>query len=100
MNWKYSGFSVHNCVRIAIEKDISLLGEIRDEHLFSRFFQLLSALSSQEINYSQVGRELGIDPKTAQAWLTISYGVFTIEPLPEAHNTILNPFILKHIFRK
>ena len=31
---------------------------------------------------------------------TYSYGVFTIEPLPEAHNTILNPFILKHIFRK
>lgn len=82
-------------LRTYIERDVRLLGEVRDEHLFSRFFQLLSALSAQEINYSQLGRELGIDPKTAQAWLTILEHSYQWISLPA-----YSPNIIKRISRK
>ncbi|MCK4688908.1 MAG: hypothetical protein KAT41_01295 [Candidatus Marinimicrobia bacterium] len=38
---------------------------------FDRFFRLVVSLSAHEINYSQLGREIGITPKTAKSWLSL-----------------------------
>ena len=54
-----------------VERDIRLLENIEDLATFGSFLSLLSALTSQEINYSQLGREVGISPKTAQRWLQL-----------------------------
>ncbi len=64
-----------------IERDIRHMAEIEEWTTFSRFVQLLGALSAQEINYSQLGREIGINPITAKKWaslLTATYQWFTI----------------------
>jgi uncharacterized protein len=54
-----------------IERDVRLMSEISDLHEFSRFVQLIANLTAQEINFSQLGREVGISPHTAEKWLNI-----------------------------
>ena len=54
-----------------IERDIRRIAEISDLQTFSRFVQLIANLTAQEINYSQLGRELGIAATTSERWLNI-----------------------------
>jgi uncharacterized protein len=57
--------------RTYVERDARLIGEIQDWHEFGRFIGLMTALTAQEINYSQLGREIGIVPPTSKRWLRI-----------------------------
>ena len=69
--------------RTYIERDIRLLADISDYQNFSRFVRLAAALCAQEINYRQLGRELGLSPQTAKRWLDLLKGTFQwheIEP--------------------
>src|SRR3990167_2795847 len=72
-----------------VDRDILMFEDIRDVSLFGRFFALIGALSSQEINYAQLGRDVGISPTTAQRWLSLlgrTYQWYEIPPY--AGNTI------------
>ena len=44
--------------------------------LFGRFVRLCAALSAQEINYSQLGRDLGLTSQTARRWIQILKATF------------------------
>lgn len=57
--------------RTYIERDARLVGNVRDWQDFGRFLRLMSALTAQEINFSQLGREIGMTPATARQWLKI-----------------------------
>jgi uncharacterized protein len=72
-----------------VERDVRLLAEIEDRQLFGRFTQLIAALTAQEINHSQLGRELGISYKTAQRWLRILRDTFQWVEIPAYHNNPL-----------
>ncbi|MFA6291223.1 MAG: ATP-binding protein [Victivallales bacterium] len=75
--------------RTYIERDIRLLSNIHDYQQFGRFFGLTAALTAQEINYSQLGRDIGLSPKSSQAWLDIMRGTFQWVEVPPYHsNTI------------
>lgn len=75
--------------RTYIERDVRLLAEISDWHLFGRFLRLLSALTAQEINFSQLGRELGLTPQTSRRWTDILKGTFQWWEIPAySGNTI------------
>lgn len=65
-----------------IERDIRLQGEIRDVMEFARFTGLAGALTAQEINASQLGRELGVTPKTARHWLDMLAACFQWREIP------------------
>lgn len=56
--------------RTYIERDIRLLADVSDLAQFGRFVRLAAALTAQEINYSQLGRDIGITSQTAKRWLT------------------------------
>jgi uncharacterized protein len=72
-----------------IEKDIRLLADIADIHLFGRFVRLAAALTAQEINYSEFGREIGITPQTAHRWLNLLQQTFEwFEIQPYSNNAI------------
>lgn len=77
--------------RTYIERDARLAGEVSDWHDFGRFVRLMSALTAQEINHSQLGREIGIVPKTAQRWLGMMQATFQWFELP--------PFFVNRIKR-
>lgn len=62
--------------RTYIERDVRLLTEVSDWHIFGRFVRLAAALTGQEINRSQFGRELGVTPQTARRWLDLLTATF------------------------
>lgn len=64
-------FYFSSYVQTYVERDVRLLENIEDLSKFGTFLSFVAALTSQEINYSQLGRELGITPKTAQRWLQL-----------------------------
>ena len=68
--------------RTYVERDVRLLAEVSDWHTFGRFVRLAAALSAQEINASQLGRELGITPQTARRWLDLLMATFQWHELP------------------
>ena len=58
-------------MRTYIERDVRRVATVEDASLFTRFVGLCAAHSGQEINHTQLGRELGITYHTAQRWLAI-----------------------------
>ena len=76
-------------LRTYIERDVRLLSDVSDWQQFGRFVQLVAALTAQEINYSQLGRELGVTQHTAQRWLAMLTATFQWFEAPAYHgNTI------------
>lgn len=69
-------------LRTYIERDIRLLTDIGDWQSFGRFVRLIAALTAREINYSQLGREIGISPKTANRWLDMLKATFQWFDIP------------------
>lgn len=69
-------------IRTYIERDIRTVGNIGDLQLFTRFFKLLSAMSGREINPAQLGRDLGIDRKTAISWKSIAESTYQWIEIP------------------
>jgi len=68
--------------RTYIERDVRLLADISDWQLFGRFLRLAAALTAQEINFSQLGREIGLTPQTARRWLGILQATFQWHEVP------------------
>jgi predicted AAA+ superfamily ATPase len=63
-------------IRTYIERDVRLLADVSEWQTFSRFIRLAAALTAQEINYSQLGREIGVAPQTARRWLDMLKATF------------------------
>jgi len=68
--------------RTYIERDARLAGDVADWQLFGRFFRLAAALTAQEINASQLGRDLGITAQTARRWLDMLHATFQWHVVP------------------
>ncbi|HCE45388.1 MAG TPA: GTP-binding protein [Lentisphaeria bacterium] len=68
-----------------IERDIRLLSNIHDYQQFGRFFSISAALTAQEVNYSQLGRDIGLTQRTAHAWLDIMRGTYQWMEVPPYH---------------
>lgn len=76
-------------LRTYIERDARLLSDVSDWQQFGRLAQLAAALTAQEINHSQFGRDLGITPQTAMRWLAMLRATFQWFEVPAYHgNTI------------
>ncbi len=56
-------------LRTYVERDVRQVLDASDWQLFGRFVRLAAALTAQQINHSQLGRELGLTPQTARRWL-------------------------------
>lgn len=76
-------------VRTYLERDIRVFEEISDMEKFDRFLGLCAAMTGQEINDSEFGRDLGLSSPTIKRWrarLSASYQ--WMEILPYFGNTI------------
>jgi hypothetical protein len=70
-------------IRTYIERDVRQLKNINDLALFQKFLYVCAGRVGQEINFSKLGNEIGIDHKTAAAWLGIleaRYIVYFLQP--------------------
>jgi uncharacterized protein len=68
--------------RTYIERDARLLTNVADWQDFTRFVRLMCTLTAQEINASQLGREIGITPQTARRWLQVLIDTFQWFEIP------------------
>ncbi len=76
-------------LRTYIERDARLVTDVGDWQQFGRFVRLAAALTAQEINHSQLGRELSVTPQTARRWLATLQATFQWYEVPAYHgNTI------------
>jgi len=72
-------------IRTYIERDVRQLLDVSDWQQFGRFVQLMGALSAQEMNFSQLGRDIGVTPQTARRWLTVLKATFQWYEIPAYH---------------
>jgi len=72
--------------RTYIERDVRLLANVSDLAQFGRFVRLAAALVAQEINYSELGRDIGITPQTAKRWLATLSQTFEWFEVPAYSN--------------
>lgn len=76
-------------IQTYVERDVRLLENIRELSAFDRFLGLSAALCAQEINASQLGREIGIAPATAKRWINLLDATYQWLEVPPYHgNTI------------
>ena len=73
-------------MRTYVERDVRRVAAVDDEGLFARFVGLCAAHTAQEINHSQLGRELGVNYHTAQRWLAILRATFQWLEVPAFSN--------------
>lgn len=66
-----------------LERDVRQLKNIADLNMFKKFIGLCAGRVGQEINYSSLSNDCGIDVKTVKSWLSIleaSYIIFLLQP--------------------
>jgi uncharacterized protein len=76
-------------LRTYVERDVRLVADVHDWQQFGRFVQLVGALTAQEINHSQLGRELGVTAQTAQRWLATLRATFQWYEVPAYHGNAI-----------
>jgi hypothetical protein len=69
-------------LRTYVERDARYLGQVEDWQQFGRFFRLAAALTAQEVNGSQFGRDIGATPQTARRWLDMLMATFQWHEVP------------------
>ncbi len=72
-----------------VDRDVRFMENIQSLAEFDRFLGIAASLTAQEINASQIGREIGISPQTARRWLDLlTYTYQWFELFPYFGNTI------------
>ncbi len=67
-------------------KDVRTIANIGDIRDFQRLLQLLAALCGQNLNFTSLSGELGIDVKTVKRWISILEASYLIFILPPFYN--------------
>ena len=84
-----------------VQRDVRLIRNISNLTDFSRFVVMCANRAGQIVNKEEMGRSLGLDAKTIQAWLSVlesSYIIFTLSPWYNNLNkrTIKSPKLYFH----
>lgn len=80
-------------VNTYLERDIHLLEQVDKLNEFYDFLVYIAARTSQELNYSEISKELGISVPTVKAWTTILERSGIIYILHPYYNNITNRLV-------
>ena len=76
-------------IRTYVERDVRQIRNIGNLLLFERLLSLCAGRVGQEVNFTQLGNDVGMDYKTIQSWLGIlqaSYIIFLLPPFYKNFN--------------
>lgn len=76
-------------IKTYIERDIRELINIKDEIKFLKFISAVAARTGQEYNASDIGKDVGIDNKTVDEWMSILKNTFLVYLLQPYYNNAL-----------
>lgn len=65
-----------------LQRDVRSLLAVKDETQFGAFLGLCAALTAQECNYSQMGRDIGLSTPAVQNWISALRGTFQWLEMP------------------
>lgn len=69
-------------VRTYVERDVRQVKNIENLLLFEKLLSLCAGRIGQQVNFSNLGTEVGVDFKTVQSWLGILQASYIIHLLP------------------
>lgn len=69
-------------IKTYVERDVKQLKNIENTLLFVKFVKLCAGRIGQQINFTSLSNECGIDVKTVHAWLAILESTYIIKLLP------------------
>lgn len=81
-----------NYIRTYIERDVRQVKNVGDLLVFEKFMRLLAARTGQELNYSSLSIEVGVEVKTLQSWVGIlesSFIVYLLRPHYKNFNKVV-----------
>ena len=78
-----------------LQRDVRALLEVRDETQFGAFLGLCAALSAQECNHSQLGRDIGLSAPAAKRWLGVLRGTYQWLEVPAYATNLTQRLSLK-----
>lgn len=77
-----------NYLQTYVERDVRMLINVKDVHLFQSFLRLCAGRVGQLINYDGICNELGVSSHTVKHWLSILEASFILLPLQPYHENI------------
>lgn len=80
-------------IQTYIQRDIKEIIKISSEKSFYNFIRVIAARTSQLLNYADIARDVGIDQKTAKAWLSALEASGLVYLLQPYHNNLTNRLI-------
>lgn len=80
-------------IQTYIQRDIKEIIKISSEKTFYNFIRVIAARTSQLLNYADIARDVGIDQKTAKAWLSALEASGLVYLLQPYHNNLTNRLI-------
>lgn len=69
-----------------LERDISDFINLKDKHKFMNLMTILASLTGQELIYENLAKEIGVDKKTIQSWISVLIAgniIHLLEPFNE-----------------
>lgn len=83
-----------NYIHTYIERDVRQVKNVADLITFEKFMRLLAGRTAQELNYTALAVETGVDVKTMQSWIGILESSFILHLL-KPHYRNFNKVIVK-----
>lgn len=80
-------------IKTYIERDIRELINIKDEIKFLKFISAVAARTAQEYNASDIGKDIGVDNKTVDEWMSVLKNTFLVYLLQPYSNNDLGRVI-------
>jgi len=77
---------IANYIRTYLERDVRLIRNIGDILVFSKFLKICASRTSQLLNMSSIAKELGVEHKTLDAWLSVLESSYILYRLPPYFN--------------
>lgn len=74
---------IPNYIKTYIERDVRQIKNVTDLLIFEKFMRVLAGRTGQELNFSAISNEVGLDLKTIQSWIGIlesSFIIFLLKP--------------------
>lgn len=75
-------------IQTYIQRDVKDVLNITDEIIFYKFLGAVAARTGQLLNFTDLGRDVGIDSKTAKAWLSVLEASGLVYLLRPYHNNL------------
>lgn len=76
-----------------IERDVRDSHNIEDSIAFYNFVKATAARTGQVLNYAELARDVGIDPKTAKSWMSVLERSGLVKLLQPYYNNVTNRII-------